>query len=600
MADRRPPRRGGHPSSSSSSSSRGPRRQGPGGPGRPARGPGRPPSIASGKGEGQGQGSGPGQGRAQGQRRPQGQGSRPVPQGRGPAAKAGGSSGGDRLQKALAHAGVGSRRSCEELILQGRVTVDGKVVRQLGTRVEPARQKIAVDGQPIHAERPVYFAVSKPKGYVSTNNDPSGRPRVVDLLPEIPQRVYTVGRLDEMSVGLMILTNDGELANKLAHPRFGVEKLYRVVVAGSPAREVLDKLVEGIWLAEGKVRAKRVRPVGKRGDSTILEMVLAEGKNREVRRMLAQLGHKVMTLARVAIGPVTLKGLKPGEYRPLSSHEVDLLRKVAAGIPVASPRLGGRSSDRPARPAGPRSGAPQSRPRPYSQSSGGTSDGLGPRRPIQDRDAARRPGGRPSGPPPRPRSGAPTEGPPQGSRSGGPTGGPPPRYPSGGSAPRLRSGGPPQRPRSGAPTEGPPQGSRSGGPTGGPPPRYPSGGSAPRSRSGGPPQRPRSGGPTGGPPPRSRQGGPTNLPPRPPLGPPPSQRKPAPPPPSRGEPPARRVIGLDVSQGEGPPSGSRSRRPPPPRRSASVPPPGRKVPRPRPLPPRNRRPASGDDAGGSE
>src|SRR4051794_23386562 len=260
----------------------------------------------------------------------------------------------ERLQKVLAHAGVGSRRSCEEVILQGRVTVDGKVVRELGTRVDPARQRIAVDGQRIHEERLVYYAVSKPKGYVSTNHDPAGRPRVVDILPEIPERVYSIGRLDEMSTGLMILTNDGALANRLAHPRYGVEKVYRVVVAGSPSQEVLAKLTEGVWLAEGKVRAKRVRVTGTRGEATILEMVLAEGKNREVRRMLANLGHKVMLLTRVAVGPISLKGLAPGQFRPLSAVEVGMLRKVAAGIPVASPRSYDRDRDRP---RGPKRGA---------------------------------------------------------------------------------------------------------------------------------------------------------------------------------------------------------------------------------------------------
>src|SRR5262249_28269580 len=157
----------------------------------------------------------------------------------------------------------------------------------------------------------------KPKGYVSTNDDPAGKPRVIDILPELPERVYTVGRLDEQSTGLMILTNDGELANRLAHPKYGVEKLYRVVVAGSPDRSVLPKLAEGGWLAEGKVRAKRVRVAGTKGQATVLEMTLAEGKNREVRRMLARLGHKVMSLTRIAVGPITLKGLAPGEYRPL-------------------------------------------------------------------------------------------------------------------------------------------------------------------------------------------------------------------------------------------------------------------------------------------
>src|SRR5512135_2050189 len=270
----------------------------------------------------------------------------------------------ERLQKILAHAGVGSRRACEELILQGRVTVDGQVVRELGTRVDAARAKVAVDGQRIQPERLVYFAVSKPKGYVSTNWDPAGRPRVVDLLPEIPQRVYTIGRLDEMSTGLMLLTNDGELANRLAHPKFGVEKLYRAVVAGSPDHEILTKLTEGIWLAEGKVRAKRVRIVGRKGEATVLEMVLAEGKNREVRRMLARLGHKVMTLTRVAVGPITLKGLAPGAYRPLSSHEVELLHKGAEGIVVTPVKF---SESKPSRgPAGParprRQGGPAARP----------------------------------------------------------------------------------------------------------------------------------------------------------------------------------------------------------------------------------------------
>lgn len=244
----------------------------------------------------------------------------------------------DRLQKVLAHAGLGSRRACEELILQGRVAVDGQVVRQLGTRVDAAIARVTVDGEPIRLESTVYYAVNKPKGYVSTNSDPSGRPRVVDLLPEIPERVYTVGRLDEDSTGLLILTNDGDLANRLAHPRYGVEKIYRALVAGLPAPEMMAKLTEGIWLSDGKVRAKRARIVGRQGQATQLELVLAEGKKREIRRMLSKLGHKVMSLTRIAIGPVSLKGLPSGECRPLSRHEVDLLRKVAAGIAVTTPR----------------------------------------------------------------------------------------------------------------------------------------------------------------------------------------------------------------------------------------------------------------------
>jgi 23S rRNA pseudouridine2605 synthase len=256
----------------------------------------------------------------------------------------------ERVQKVLAHAGLGSRRSCEELIKQGRVSIDGQVIRELGTRVDPDRAKIAVDGEPIRRESMVYYAVNKPKGYVSTNVDPAGRPRVVDLLPEIPERVYTVGRLDEESTGLMILTNDGELANRLAHPRYGVEKLYRALIAGVPDQEVLAKLTAGVWLSDGKIRAKRARLIGRQGQANVLELVLAEGKNREIRRMLAKLGHKVMSLSRVAVGPISVKGISNGGYRSLSRHEVDLLWKVANGASVSFPRfLDDESSPRPRR-----------------------------------------------------------------------------------------------------------------------------------------------------------------------------------------------------------------------------------------------------------
>ncbi len=269
----------------------------------------------------------------------------------------------DRLQKVLAHAGLGSRRGCEQLILQGRVSVNGAIIRQLGTRVDPRAAKITVDGEPIRLESMVYYAVNKPKGYVSTSSDPSGRPRVVDLLPEIPERVYTVGRLDEASTGLLLLTNDGDLANRLAHPRYGVEKLYRALVAGLPTPDMLAKLTEGVWLSDGKVRAKRARIVGRQGQATMLELVLAEGKKREIRRMLSKLGHKVMSLNRVAVGPISLKGLSVGECRSLSKHEVELLHKVAAGESVPLPRFfdgdnAGRShgeSRRPRRPDQPRS-----------------------------------------------------------------------------------------------------------------------------------------------------------------------------------------------------------------------------------------------------
>jgi 23S rRNA pseudouridine2605 synthase len=231
----------------------------------------------------------------------------------------------DRLNKYLAHAGVGSRRYCEELIVRGRVSVDGKVVRELATKVEPSQQ-VTVDGQPLHQEKPVYYLVNKPRGYLCTNHDPAGRPLAVDLVPHVPERVFTVGRLDEESEGLLLLTNDGDLAFRLMHPRFGVEKTYLVQVAGHPGKDDLQQLLKGVWLSDGHVRARRVKRLKSQGESTWLQIVLSEGKNREIRRMLARLNHKVMRLRRTAIGPLQLGRLAPGKSRPLRMVEVNQLR----------------------------------------------------------------------------------------------------------------------------------------------------------------------------------------------------------------------------------------------------------------------------------
>jgi 23S rRNA pseudouridine2605 synthase len=234
----------------------------------------------------------------------------------------------DRLNKVLAHAGVGSRRQCDELIAAGRVSVDGQTVRELGGKVEPT-QDIRVDDQPIRAEARVYWLVNKPRGYLCTNHDPAGRPIAADLVPKVRERVYTVGRLDEASEGLLLLTNDGDLANRLMHPRFGVEKIYLVQVAGTPSHEDIGKLLRGVWLTDGHVRARRVKKLRKQGESTWLEIALSEGKNREIRRMLAKLGHKVMRLKRLAIGPVRLGHLKAGKARRLAPNELAALRHSA-------------------------------------------------------------------------------------------------------------------------------------------------------------------------------------------------------------------------------------------------------------------------------
>jgi 23S rRNA pseudouridine2605 synthase len=236
----------------------------------------------------------------------------------------------ERLNKILAHAGVGSRRFCDALIASGRVKVDGVLIRDMGLKIDPQNHKISVDDHPVRAEKPVYWVVNKPVGYLCTDADPAGRPRAVDLLPHVEQRVYTVGRLDEASEGLLLMTNDGDLAMQLMHPRFGVPKTYLVLVAGKPTPADLQKLLDGVWLSEGKVKARNVRRVKPQGNSTWLRIVLTEGKNREIRRMLAKLSHKVMRLRRVAIGPIKLDKLPKGKARRVNAEELAGLRKFVA------------------------------------------------------------------------------------------------------------------------------------------------------------------------------------------------------------------------------------------------------------------------------
>jgi 23S rRNA pseudouridine2605 synthase len=235
----------------------------------------------------------------------------------------------ERLNKVLAHAGFGSRRHCEDLIRGGRVSVNGATIHELGTRVDLAQQRVCVDGVPVKPERHVYWLVHKPRGYLCSSYDPDGRPLILDLVPRVAQRVYTVGRLDEASEGLVLLTNDGELANRLMHPRFGVEKTYLVLVAGQPAPADLRQLLEGVYLSEGHVRAQKVKRLKRQGESTWLRIVLSEGKNREIRRMLARLGHKVLRLRRLGLGPLLLGKLASGKARPLTGVEIGALREEA-------------------------------------------------------------------------------------------------------------------------------------------------------------------------------------------------------------------------------------------------------------------------------
>jgi len=240
----------------------------------------------------------------------------------------GDSSRGERLQKVLAAAGVGSRRDCEDLIREGRVEVDRQVVTELGTRVDPTAQEIRVDGEALRRPKRLYFAVNKPAGVVTTNNDPSGRARVIDLVPT-EERVFAVGRLDRSSEGLIIVTNDGEFANRITHPRYGVEKTYLVRVAGAPNHQQLERLKKGVHLAEGYARAHSIQVKKQHGQSSDLIIVLNEGRNREIRRILARVGHKVLALKRVAVGPIKLGDLPLGGWRKLMPPEVQSLLDAA-------------------------------------------------------------------------------------------------------------------------------------------------------------------------------------------------------------------------------------------------------------------------------
>lgn len=237
---------------------------------------------------------------------------------------------GERLQKVLARAGLGSRRACEELIATGRVTVDDEVA-VLGTRVDPVHGRIVVDGVPVVVdETRVYWLLNKPTGYVTTAHDPQGRPTVIELVPAEP-RSFAVGRLDRDTEGLLILTNDGELAELLTHPRHGVEKAYLAEVEGVPSTGALRALREGVELEDGSARAVRAQVVQSRDGVSALEIVLKEGRKRIVRRMCEEIGHPVRRLVRTRIGPLTDPKLAPGAHRPLTRPEVRSLYAAALG-----------------------------------------------------------------------------------------------------------------------------------------------------------------------------------------------------------------------------------------------------------------------------
>jgi pseudouridine synthase len=235
---------------------------------------------------------------------------------------------GERLQKVLARAGFGSRRGCEELIRQERVIVNGEVAK-LGQKVVPERDRITVDGRPVRTDHPLnYVALHKPQGILSAVRDDTGRHRTVRDLVPLPGQLYPVGRLDLDSEGLILLTNDGELANLLTHPRYEHTKEYRVDVKGHPEDKTLERWRRGVYLDDQRTAPAEVSVISHKKDYTRLRIVLREGRKRQIRRVAEKLRHPVRKLVRVRYGPIHLGDLEPGQWRPLSQREIEMLRKL--------------------------------------------------------------------------------------------------------------------------------------------------------------------------------------------------------------------------------------------------------------------------------
>jgi pseudouridine synthase len=247
----------------------------------------------------------------------------------------------ERLQKVLSRAGVASRRASERLMTEGRVSVNGTAIRELGTKVDPSHDDIRVDGRRIKLpDRHRYLLLNKPRGYVTTRSDPHRRPTVVDLLAKVREYVYPVGRLDFDSEGLLLLTNDGDLAARLTHPRHGVARVYEAQVAGVPDQHDLDRLSRGIVIDGRRTQPAEIRLASRarhavplthqRSGGTTLIITVREGRNRQVRKMCDAIGHPVDKLRRIAIGPISDQRLRPGEWRDLTPEEVEKLRRSAS------------------------------------------------------------------------------------------------------------------------------------------------------------------------------------------------------------------------------------------------------------------------------
>lgn len=237
-----------------------------------------------------------------------------------------------RLQKYMAHCGVASRRKCETMIEEGRVSVNGKIVNTMGVVIDPKEDVVIVDGRKIELEdRMIYIALNKPVGYISSVKDQFDRPTVIDLIDSDMERVYPVGRLDYDSEGLILLTNDGNLAYKLTHPKYSVPKEYLVVVEGSPLQSDLNTLRQGIYLDGSMTRPAIIEPIKINRDVSSFSVILMEGRNRQIRKMFDFISHPVISLQRVRIANILLKDLVPGQWRYLTQSEVDDLKDSVKG-----------------------------------------------------------------------------------------------------------------------------------------------------------------------------------------------------------------------------------------------------------------------------
>jgi 23S rRNA pseudouridine2605 synthase len=248
-----------------------------------------------------------------------------------------------RLQKVLAAAGIGSRRKCEQLILSGTVEVNKRIVNELPVFIDPQEDIITVNGKKIPVDsarrtKKVYFLLNKPKGVICTSSDPFGRKKAVDFIPA-DERIFCVGRLDADTTGVIILTNDSELANKLTHPRYEVPKTYIARVKGQVSGEAVEKLKKGIWLSEGKTSRASVRVLKRDYKESLIEIIIRQGLNRQVRRMLAKVGLPVKSLKRTRIGNITAQGLGIGKFRTLTKAEIAYLSGYGSALPASAKRF---------------------------------------------------------------------------------------------------------------------------------------------------------------------------------------------------------------------------------------------------------------------